>query len=170
MDKQSLYQILHETTVSLRKGEEVEGDAHLVEAVRQGKDLSNMPGGAVHIYAMPHVTAAPDSIEKVDCHFIVIGVDKQKAEAHRAELLDLLKSWPTEAWGAPVPKLEEGPSYIHVGGVIDSQEAAFQLFALGQVLGLWRVVTPATLGITGNDANIMAGMGMVMISGYKPAE
>ncbi|MDP3725632.1 MAG: hypothetical protein Q8R36_00365 [bacterium] len=172
MNLDRLRQILRETTAQLRKGEEIEGDPELANAVKnfkEGDDVSNLPGGSVHIYAMPHESQAKNGIEKVDCHFITVGVDKAKAETHRAELVAILNEWPSEAWGGTVPKLEEGPSYIHVGGVIGDQGAAFQLFALGKVLGLWDIITPATLGITGLEADQMAGSGLVMTSGFKAA-
>ncbi len=170
MNIDRLYKILSETTVQLRKGEEIEGDPQLVDAIKnfkKGDGVDKLPGGSVHIYAMPHESQTNDGIEKVDCHFITVGVDKAKAEAHKAELVAILKEWPSEAWGSPVPKLEEGPSYIHVGGVIGDQGAAFQLFALGKVLGLWDIVTPAKFGITGPEASQMAGNGFVMMSGFR---
>jgi hypothetical protein len=61
----------------------------------------------------------------------------------------------------------EGPSYIHAGAVFLSQDNAFQLFALGQVLGLWQIITPETFGITGDDASELAGSGFVMIDGFR---
>lgn len=155
MDLNKLHHILRETTVQLRKGDEVE---------------ERRVGGVqvTEVYAMPHESQAPNGIVKVDCHFIVVGVDKAKAEAHKAELVALLKDWPSEAWGSPIPKLEEGPGYIHVGGAIGDQGAAFQLFALGQVLGLWQVITPEKLGITDPaEARQMAGSGFVMIDGFR---
>lgn len=155
MDTKRLYEILDETTTQLRKGEEVEehkvGDVQVVE-----------------VYAMPHESKAKDGIEKVDCHFIVVGIDKAKAKKIKEELVGILADWPSEAWGAPVPKLQDGPSYIHAGGVIGGQGKAFQLFALGQVLGLWKVITPESLGIKGAQADQMAGSGFVMIDGYRP--
>ncbi len=172
MDLKRLHEILRETTTQFRKGEEIEGDPQLVEAVKHAKpgdDLSQMPGGVVHIFAMPHESEASTQLEKVDLHFIVIGVDKAKAETRRAELVSILRDWPTEAWGSPVHKLEQGPSYIEVGAVVEDQGAALQLFALGEVLRLWTVITPAKLGITGPEANNMAGMGFVMIDGFKAA-
>lgn len=172
MNLNRLCQILRETTVQLRKGEEIEGDLELVNSVKnfkKGDDVGKLPGGSVHIYAMPHESEAKNGIEKVDCHFITIGVDKAKAETHKAELVGILKDWPSEAWGSPIPKLEEGPSYIHVGGVIGDQGAAFQLFALGKVLGFWEIITPGKLGITGEQANQMAGVGFVMVDGFKAA-
>lgn len=156
MNTELLYEILQETTSQLRKGEEVEtstvGDVQRVD-----------------IFAMPHEDEVTDNgIVKVDCHFLTIGVDKQMAEAHRDQLVEILNDWPSEAWGQPVPPLQQGPSYIHVGGVIGDQGAAFQLFALGSVLGFWEIITPALLGITGPEADQIAGGGMIMISGYNP--
>ena len=149
MNLERLYQILKATTVMLRKGPEVEerevGNVHVTE-----------------IFAMPHKSEYQDSdMIMVDCHFIVVAVDKAKAEKYREELIAILKEYP-----AP-DRLAGGPSYIEVGAEIGDQGAAFRLFALGEALGLWSVFTPKTLGFTGPLANEMAGSGMVMISGFK---
>ncbi len=164
MNLERLRQILSVTTVQLRRGEEVEGDPELVEAVKglkEGDDLDRLPGGSVHIYAMPHESEAKKGIEKVDCHFIIVGVDKAAAQTCREELVAILGDYPQP------DRLAGGPSYIEVGAVIGDQGAAFQLFALGKVLGLWDVITPKTLGVTGPDADQLAGRGMVMMSGFK---
>lgn len=105
---------------------------------------------------------APEGLEMVDVEFMVVGVDKAKAETRRAELRAILDAWPQPE------RLAGGPSYIEVGGVIGDQGAAFLLFALGKVLGLWGLITPASMGITGPDAREMAGAGFVMITGYRP--
>jgi len=153
MDIVRLCKILDETTFQLRKGEEVVehkvGDVEVTE-----------------VYAMPHESVVKVG-EKVDCHFIVVAVDKPTAEKYKNELLQILEDWPSEAWGQPVPKLEDGPSYIHAGGVLGDQGAAFQLFALGQVLGFWNVITPENYGFTGSEADEMAGRGFVMIDGFR---
>ena len=109
----------------------------------------------------------PEGVEIVDC-YMQVPINKRKAEEYREELVRLLKEWPDETWGVKVPPLEEGPSYIHVGGVIGSQQLAFLLFAVGKILGFWDVITPKTLGIEGEKASSLAGSGMVMISGYTP--
>lgn len=145
-----LYKLLGESTVQLRKGPAVTQEKH--------------DGGleVVHVYDMPPIEAARPDLALVDVHFMVIGVDKAKAEEHKAELLDFLNN------EYPEPeRLEGGPSYIEVGANIGDQGAAMSLFALGQVLGLWQVITPATLHITGPDADRLAGSGMVMMSGYR---
>jgi hypothetical protein len=145
MDLEALHTLLNETTVQLRKRTVTERDGH-----------------ATHFYLMPHVDEAADGLEIVDLEFIAVGVDKAKADPRRDDLIRLLDTYPA------LDRLAGGPSYIEVGAVIGDQGAAFQLFALGKVLGLWSVITPATIGATGDQARQMAGMGFIMISGYRP--
>lgn len=161
MDTKTLYKILAETTVQLRKGEVFEGTPELVAQARSGaKELKG--GGVLHVYAMPSVSEAPDTLVKIDVEFMVIGVDKEKAEAAKADLIKILKTYPQPE------QLAAGPSYIAVGAEIGDQGAAFQLFALGAVLGLWEIITPKTLGLEGAEAREAAGHGFVMITGWIP--
>jgi len=152
MNLDRLHEILRETTVQLRKGAEVE------------KHIEKSGLEVTEIFAMPPSDApVAEALERIDMEFLVIGVDKEKAEQHKAELVEILNTYPQP------DRLAGGPSYIEVGAEIGDQGAAFQLFALGKVLGLWDVITPATMGITGPEAKQMAGMGFVMMSGYKIA-
>lgn len=160
MNFDRLYAILGETTVQLRKSEVVHGTPELVSAVKEGRE--ELPGGVVTFDMMPHESEAGPAVTPVDCHFLTIGVDKAKAETHRAELVDILNRWPDPA------SIAGGPSYITVGGEIGDQGAAFQLFALGEALGLWKVITPKTFGMEGAEADNAAGAGFIMISGYRP--
>lgn len=147
MNIRRLYQILGETTMQLRKGAEVEE--------------TKVNGMAVtEIFAMPHQSEARD-IAKVDVHFLVVGVDKALAEAHKTELIEILRDYPSPE------HLVAGSSYIEVGAVIGDQGAAFQLFALGKVLGLWDIITPESLGFSGDKAREMAGGGYILISGLR---
>lgn len=148
MDISKLYEILNETTIQLRKGSVVE-------------DRSTELLEVVEVNAMPHESDAGDDLEMVDLEFLVIGVDREKAETRRTEIIDFLDNYPVPT------RLAEGPSYIAVGADIGDQGAAFQLFALGKVLGLWDVITPATMGFEGEAAREMAGSGFVMITGYR---
>lgn len=163
MNTRRLYELLNEATVQLRKGEELEGTPALVEGIKAGKTLDELPGGVVHVYAMPHEAQARPEIVKVDLHFIVVGVDKAKAEEIKPELIAILNDYPSPE------RLAGGPSYIEVGAELGDQGTALQLFAVGQVLGLWSVITPATLGMDGPIADQMAGSGFVMMSGYARA-
>ena len=161
MNVDRLYEILNETTIQLRKGDVVHGDKALVDAINEGKPADQLPGGVVTFDMMPPVEAAQPHLELVDMEFLKIGVDKEMAMARKAELVELLKDYPNP------DRLAGGPSYIEVGAEIGDQGAAFQLFALGKVMGLWEVITPATLGITGPQATQLAGSGMIMITGHK---
>ena len=148
MNLQRLYQILSETTNEYRKGPEV------TKEITENLEVT-------HVYAMPPVDDAPESDVMVDVHFMQIGVNKTKAEKIRDEFNEILDTYPDPE------RLKGGPSYIEVGAVIGDQGAAFKMFALGEVLGLWQVITPASLGMTGAMADQMAGGGMVMTSGRK---
>jgi len=150
MDINRLHDILQSCTIQLRKGEE------LVEREQPGLKVTE-------IYAMPHEDNVRPDLERVDVEFVTIGVDKQRAERHRAELISILNTYPEPE------RLAGGPSYIEVGAAIGDQGAAFQLFALGKVLGLWDVITPSSLGMSGAEAQAMAGNGFIMITGYKAA-
>lgn len=147
-DTDKLYEILAETTVQLRKG----------------GAITERPVGPMTItdvYMMPSANEAPRGLLLVDVHFLIIGVDREKAKARRAELIAILDNWPDQS-------LASGPSYISVGGTIGDQGAAFQLFALGRALGLWSIITPEeTFGMTGEEASRAAGNGYVMITGYR---
>lgn len=150
MNIERLHEILAECTIQLRKGPEISGEQ------KDGIDV-------VEIYLMPDESEAPPDMVKVDLPFLVVGVDPEKAEARRTELLELLASYPEPE------RLANGPSYIEVGATIGSQGAAFQLFALGKALGLWDVITPENLGISGEEARQMAGNGFVMMTGHRAA-
>jgi hypothetical protein len=148
MNLNRLYEILRHTTVQLRKGD-------VVTETKAG------PVTVIQIDAMPHESEAIPSLELVDMEFLTIGVDKAEAAKHEAELITILDTYPRPE------RLAGGPSYIEVGAEIGDQGAAFQLFALGKVLGLWKIITPKTLGISGAHAKELAGSGMIMITGYS---
>lgn len=149
MNLDRLHEILRRTTRQLRKGD--------------GVETRNSGGVEVaEIYLMPHADIAAEAgFEAVDLEFIVVGVDRAAAEPLKDELVALLESYPE------ADRLAAGPSYIEVGGELGDQGAALQLFALGKVLGLWDVITPARLGVTGVDARQLAGRGYIMITGFR---
>lgn len=151
MNLSRLYEILASTTCQLRKQE---------ESVTKER-VGNVD--VVHVYGMAHESEidGDSEFEKVDCHFVTIGVHREMAETIKDDLISILKEYPEP------DRLARGPSYIEVGGVIGDQGAAFQLFALGEVLGFWQVMTPTMLGFSGPEADKLAGSGAIMISGFK---
>ncbi len=100
------------------------------------------------------------SCEMVDLVLLKVGVRAEIAEKHKASLIEFLRTYPQPE------RLAQGPSYIEVGAEIGDQGMALALFAVGHVLGLWKIITPMTMGVMGEDARQMAGAGFVMISGF----
>ena len=147
MNIKRLFEILDEITTEYRVGPRAIKEEHVECTVTS-------------IYGYPHVSQADEKLEQVDCHFIVVGVDREKAEQHRKEIISILKTYPQ------LDRLAGGPSYIEVGGVMGSQEGAFRLFAVGRVRKFWDVIIPESLGFTGAEADSLAGSGYVMISGF----
>ena len=148
MNLDHLQAIIDKCTLPLRKGP---------EAVECGE------GASQGIVTVPHLDEAGRDLEEVDMWFLVVGVDKAKAQERKAELIELLKSYPE-----PVVISNGLFSYITVGAVISDRGTVLRLFALGKVLGLWDVVTPTTLGLSGERAQDAAGRGFIMCTGFNP--
>lgn len=141
--------IIRATTAPLRKGQVV---TH--------SNIYSMD--VVHVYDMPSVDEIElnTDIVTVDVHFILVAVNVPTAQTFYADLVEAL-----DTLEAP---LDKGLSYIALGAEIGSQQAALCLMALGEVLNLWKVIIPATLGFTGIEAELMAGQGLVLTNGYTP--
>jgi hypothetical protein len=145
--KERLYEILNQCTVQVRVGDVVKHEK--VGAL----DVTTFD-------AMPSEADLVDNLKVIDMILLKVGVDPVRAAAVKDEFVGLIE---------PLrPMLESGPSYIAIGGELGDQGAAFQFMALGEVLGLWKVVTPRTLGMADDAAaKNAAGIGYVMISGYR---
>lgn len=145
-----IYAALDDATAMFRKG-----DAVLEHPPENGVAVTE-------VYAMPHEQEAESDLEMFDFVFVNIGVDPAKAELHRDTLMKWIEDYPEPE------RLAGGPSYIELGGVLGSQDYAFRLMALGTALGVWKLVTPATLRITDPvEAKQLAGKGFIMISGVS---
>lgn len=160
---QRLLEILADCCGQFRKGPVYQGSPNLVAQAEAGIDpeVGLVGGGVLEVYDMPPANAIPEECEVVDLHFVAIAVNKEKAERHRDDLIALLNAYPEPE------QLAGGPSYMHVGGIVGDQGLALELFALGKVLGIWDVITPEKLGMTGAEADRAAGMGYVMCTGYR---
>lgn len=115
--------------------------------------------GVMEINTDPHEAQCPSMLTKVDVHFFIAGVDKEAALWWRPQVI--------EALAEDAETLKKGPSYLTLGAVVGDQQAALMLMALGQVMGLWRVVTPAMLRVPLDMQERAAGNGYVLISGYR---
>lgn len=110
-----------------------------------------------------------DGVETIDIWYEV-ALRTQKVYEHQAEMIELLKDWPSESYGHPIPALGQEINYIIAGAVLGDQGFAFMLFAFGKLLGWWVVMEPGILGLKKDDptAQKMAGVGLISINGYRP--
>ena len=104
-------------------------------------------------------TVAPS--HSVDVHFFWVSTRLHPETDQFTQLIE--SEYPD------LERLSGGPSYIELGGVMGDQDAALRFIGLGELLGMWHVITPKTIipGLDDESANSMAGQGMVMCSGYK---
>lgn len=100
-----------------------------------------------------------------------LALKTEKVHEHAAEMAELMKDWPSESWGQPVPSLGEEINYLTAGGVLGDQGRAFMLFAFGKALKWWDIMDPHTMIGLDYDNPLgqqMAGMGFVSIVGFHP--
>ena len=160
-----IYDILRATTGEFRKGSDlvIDGQPATDEqraAYNAALDAKEIPrvGNVVELNFMPPLDAMREDLEKVDMHFFVVGVAKDEAEKYRQEIADWMRSnYTAEELQGEIP-------YTALGGAIGDQGLAMRLMALGQVLGLWKVLTPEVMGIPEPMASEMAGMGFITIA------
>lgn len=151
-DPMALNEIVARCTTQYRKGAAVTRDE------KSGVEV-------VEIYFMDPIPEDVDETKTamVDLVFFVAGVDLEKARDHRPQIEGLLAAYPEPA------RLAGGPSYIELGGALGDQGMALCLMAMGKALGLWDIITPATVGMEGDEAQQMAGNGFIMVTGWSPA-
>lgn len=124
---------------------------------------------ALNDYVYSH--ARQDIEDGIDVHFFrVVTWDVDPAEFRKlfeATLSDF--GGHGEFGDLSLERVKKGPGYIELGGHVGDQGMALLLMGLGEAAGCWKVVTPLTLGLTGEAADSLAGGGMVMITGYTDA-
>jgi hypothetical protein len=103
---------------------------------------------------MPLALEMDPGLEQVDCHFVTVAVDKARVVQHEAELRSLVAEWPNGVYR------EIG--WVEASFWLKLPESAFLLFGVGQVLGWWRVITPASVQLTGDRADSAAAGGMIL--------
>jgi hypothetical protein len=92
---------------------------------------------------------------------IKVSLSKTKIAEHQEEIQEWLDNYPDPE------RLAGGPSYIELGAHIGDQGMAFVLMAIGKHFGWWDIMTGESLGLSLEEAQRMAGLGFLMISGYK---
>lgn len=133
---------------------------------RKGEEFAERVDGGVKVMTIDLNPPLPTDIDQlagrvmVDVHFFICAVHTERAAHYSSDLRRLLAK--------DMVLLQSGPSYIRLGEELDSQEQALMLMALGEVMKFWKVITPSTLGLHGDEADRAAGVGYVMITqGFK---
>lgn len=109
-----------------------------------------------------------DSDDVIDTHFIKVLIRHDAQREDFVKVLEAVMEHGGEFCEIPKERFAQGPSYIEIGAWCGDQTLALRMMALGARVGVWDVITPAILGITGPDADDLAGRGMVLVSGYHP--
>lgn len=90
----------------------------------------------------PEISSKLESMKIVGVHFFKVAVDENEAISRKDEILTALTTLDASRI------LVGNPSYIGLGALLDSQEKALQLMAVGEVAGLWKVICSDTDGIS----------------------
>lgn len=145
---QRLNSIIMEQSVSFRKGEVYREENH----------------GNVKVIRIEAFPETPLRGTIVDVHFINIGFTEAAAdrEGFVQAIRDVVDTQSGEFDQLSYEALRGGPSYITIGAWLGSQQLALQFMALCEFHDLGEVITPGKLGITGEKADQLAGVGMVM--------
>lgn len=101
----------------------------------------------------------------IDTHFIPVGITEAAADREGfTQALDAALADHGEFCDVSAARLREGPSYIELGGWLGDQSLALRFMALAEFQGRGKVITPAILGLTGEDAEKAAGNGYVLLA------
>jgi hypothetical protein len=127
------------------------------------QEFLNRPGVCVERNRMAFIPETAGH-KRVDCYVFRMDVSQAALEEFQPTFRSILASYPDQL------RLEAGPSYTEVGAALGDQSAAIVLFGLGELYGLWKVVTPLSLGYTEPRAAQMAAGGGIMITGYQSGQ
>lgn len=100
-----------------------------------------------------------------------VPLKTERVHENAAEMIELLKDWPSVSMGKTIPPLGENINYLIASAVLNNVQLAFALFAFGKLLDWWDLLDPRSLyGLETWEvtARELAGAGMVLISGFRP--
>ena len=129
--------------------------------------------GGVQVTTVMAFPEAKEGERHADLHFMLAS--KDESFPTKEELIATVQAAIGEGEFVTMEaqRLAGGLSYIDLGGWLGSQDLAVRLIGAMELAEIGPAITPATLGITGTQANELAGMGVVMMTpydGWTPAE
>ena len=135
-------------------------------------EVTHTQHGAVKVTTINAYPEAPPQAVRADVHFVLVAPTEvfPSAEDLTAAVRGALG--PGEFSDMDAATLSGGPSYITLGGWLGSQDLALMLIGAVELAGIAKAITPTLLGMTGETADQMAGMGMVMLgpTAWTPLE
>lgn len=129
--------------------------------------VSEHSSGGVHVTEVMAFPEAPPDAVRANVHFAEVAPTEGFPEKD-----DLVKTVQA-AFGQgefsvmSARDLEDGPSYIALGGWLGSQDLALMLIGAVELAGIAKAITPAIVGATGALADQMAGGGLVLLGPWK---
>lgn len=121
----------------------------------------NYWGVSLKVEDLPCESKSDKKTAKIDCGFIIVGINQEIAMKNKKELEIILEEYFQK-------HLIHGPLFTEFSLILDGdQNLALRLFALGESLEFWRIVTPERLKLKEKEAEIMLSNGIVFIQGYK---
>jgi len=134
--------------------------------LRKDLEVNAIAGGlpVVDSYRMPSTAeySSDDTVDVIDVHFICIGVKKALAEPYKERFNKLISNPPFYAL------IEKGTTFIELGNLLGSEMAALYMLALGKHYGFCDLILPADLGLEGDEADIAASEGSVIMVKKAP--
>ncbi len=129
--------------------------------LRKSLEVNAISGGlpVVDSYRMTSTAeyTSDDTVDIIDVHFICVGVKKALAEPYKERFGKLIGNPPFQAL------IDKGATFIELGNILGSETAALYMMALGKHYGFCRVVLPSDLGLDGDEADIAASEGSVIM-------
>lgn len=138
----------------MRPWDEIVSDSQLTPVQRLGRLVVNVA-----------TLKQEASDEAIDVGFTYVHVNDEAVTDSdiREALLDALDYGEGEFTRVDQLRFETGLGYIELGAWLGNQSVALAFMGLVEYFNLADVMTPARLGITGDEAKEMMGMGLVML-------
>lgn len=145
---QAISDLVKRTTTVYRKGAEITHNGKPVEAI----DLD--AGGVFEVFG--YEPTPEDRTGVVDMIFVDVKVTPEADTNDR--LAAAIGDGVFDEYGTT---MSTGPTYIHLGAELGSQELALRFMALGSSLDLFKLMTGRDLGMSEEETKELAGGGFI---------
>ena len=119
--------------------------------------------GDLSVTVVTAFPSAPPGSVRADVHFVAVAPTEGLPE--KEDLIEAVRAALGEGEFASMSAedLAGGPSYITLGGWLGSQDLALMLIGAVELVGISKAITPKVFGAHGEQADMLAGSGLVML-------